>query len=44
MAPILDILDEEEVATCTNEGKFATSMITDSTQLMLLDETSGQKT
>ena len=38
VAPILDILDEEEIATCTNEGKFATSMVSESTQLMLLDE------
>ena len=43
LEPILAILDEEKVATCTDEGKFSTQMIESDTQLVFVDEFSAGK-
>ena len=43
LEPILAVLDEEKVATCTDEGKFATQMIEADTQLVFIDEYSAGK-
>ena len=43
LEPILTILDEEKVASCTDEGKFSTQMIEADTQLVFIDEYSASK-
>ena len=40
--PLLNLIDEEKVASLTKEAKFATSMITADTQLVFVDEFSEQ--
>ena len=41
LEPILEVLDEEKVVTCTDEGKFSTQMLADDTQLLFIDEYSA---
>ena len=38
LIPIIEILDDKEVVTVTNEGKFAAHMMEETTQLLYLDE------
>ena len=37
LTPILEIVDKENVATVTREGKFACHMITEETELLFID-------
>ena len=41
LEPILEVLDEEKVVTCTDEGKFSTQMLEEDTQLLFIDEYSS---
>lgn len=38
IAPLLEVMDREKVATVTREGKFAAHMIDEETQLLFVDE------
>ena len=38
LEPILQVLDEEKVVTCTDEGKFSTQMLAEDNQLCFIDE------
>ena len=44
LTPILAVLDEEKVVTCTDEGKFSTQMLQNDTQLLFIDEFGAGKT
>ena len=38
LEPIKAFMEEEKIATCTKEGRFAAHMIEEDTQLLFLDE------
>ena len=43
IVPILEVLDEEHVATVTREQAFSAQMLKDSTQLLFIDEWTPDK-
>ena len=43
LEPILQVLDEEKVGTCTDEGKFSTQMLAEDNQLCFIDEFNAGK-
>ena len=43
LEPILQVLDEEKVVTCTDEGKFSTQMLAEDNQLCFIDEFNAGK-